>query len=70
MYRVLRPFVDLEDGGRYGVGDEFPHTGITVSPMRLKRLSSTMNRQGVQLIEEVEEQEREPQKRSRKSKRS
>ena len=50
MYSVINDFTDLRDGGRYRAGDEFPRAGVTVSPERLKELSSRDNRRGIPLI--------------------
>lgn len=53
MYKVIKTFTDLQGGGRYNVGDVFPHDGVTVTEDRLKKLSSNSNRQGVPLIAKV-----------------
>lgn len=51
MYRVVRRFTDLQDGGRpYEVGSRYPRTGVKVTKERLEELSSDRNRRGVALI--------------------
>lgn len=50
MYKVIRSFVDLEDGGRYRAGDTFPRAGVTVVAERLERLCGSANRRGIPLI--------------------
>lgn len=79
MYKVTRYFTDLQDNGYvYRVGDSFPRPNLQVSDERLKELSTSENKQGVPLIEEIIEESAEkpleapeaPQKpkRTRKSK--
>ena len=54
MFRVIRYFTDMQDGGRpYSVGETFPREGLTVSANRITELSTNANLQGVPLIEEV-----------------
>ena len=51
MYRVIKMFTDLQDGGyMYNAGDEFPRSGVKVSESRINELLSTRNRQGKPLI--------------------
>lgn len=80
-YRVIKYFTDLQDGEYpYNAGDTFPRKGLTVSADRIKELSSTANKRGIALIEEVRDAdetaspdkpasvENEPRKRARKHK--
>lgn len=54
MYRVIKNFNDLLDGNhRYLEGDTYPRDGYKPSEDRIKELSSTSNKRGVQLIEEI-----------------
>ena len=56
MYKVIKYFVDLQDGNRpYNVGDVFPRSGLEVKPERLAELAGSENKQGVPLIKLVEE---------------
>lgn len=56
MYKVLVYFTDLQDNGYpYNEGDAFPRFGLSVSENRLKELSTTNNRRGIQLIQLVEQ---------------
>lgn len=56
MYRVVKFFTDLQDGGHpYHVGEAFPRDGVEVTEERIKELSGRENRQGVPLIENVEQ---------------
>lgn len=56
MYKVVKSFTDLQDNGfAYGVGDIFPHSGLTVSEQRFAELAGSNNRQGTPLIVLVEE---------------
>ena len=65
MYRVIKPFTDLQDNNyAYYVGDTFPRNGVEVGAERVAELSSDKNLQGVPLIEEVVEKP----KRTRKKK--
>jgi hypothetical protein len=80
-YRVIKYFTDLQDDEYpYNAGDTFPRKGMTVTADRIKELSSTANKRGVALIEEVRGTdetaepdkaapvENEPRKRARKPK--
>ena len=65
MYKVIKPFYDLQDNNHvYSVGDTFPHNGVEVDVERIAELASDKNLQGVPLIEEVVEKP----KRTRKKK--
>ena len=56
MYRVIKRFVDLQDGSHlYEVGEPFPRSGKTVSEARLTELSTANNRQRMPLIEKIED---------------
>lgn len=56
MYKTKVLFTDLQDGShKYLPGDIFPREGLEVSEERLKELSTTANRRGIVLIEEVKE---------------
>lgn len=72
MYRVIVPFIDLQDGERpYNVGDVYPCDGKKVSEARIEQLASQKNRRKTALIEYVEEKPQEvvePVKRTRKKK--
>lgn len=71
MYRVIKYFTDLQDGGHaYHEGDAFPRGGFEVSEKRLMELSTNKNRRRIPLIEKVIEEIKEeaPKKRSRKAK--
>ncbi len=51
MYKVIKRFVDMQDGGHeYNVGDKFPREGVEVSKYRIDRLSGDKNRQRTPLI--------------------
>ncbi|MBC1651312.1 hypothetical protein HCJ13_14040 [Listeria booriae] len=51
MYRVVKAFTDLLDGGRvYREGDAFPAEGAEVSEARLDELSGYQNRHREPLI--------------------
>jgi hypothetical protein len=51
IYKVIRPFVDLQDCSHaYRGGDIFPREGLTVSDQRINELASSNNRRGVPLI--------------------
>ena len=68
MYRVIKHFVDLQDGNfAYQVGDEYPRKGISVLPSRINELASNKNLQKTPLIEEIPEKVEEP-KKEKKSK--
>lgn len=56
MYKVIKQFTDLQDNNYlYNVNDTFPHSGFEVLPSRLKELSTSANRRGEPLIEEIED---------------
>lgn len=56
MYRVIERFKDLQNRNHiYEVGDEFPHDGKRISAKRIAELSSSDNRIGKPLIEEIVE---------------
>jgi hypothetical protein len=53
-YRVIKRFVDLQDGGHaYGMGEKFPRDGHVVTDERIHDLSTGSNKLGVPLIEEI-----------------
>lgn len=61
MYRVTKYFTDLQDNGyAYNEGDTFPRDGMTVTADRIKELSTSANRRGIALIEEVRGAEETP----------
>ena len=54
MYKVVCPFVDLQDDNfPYGMGDKYPRKGLRPTKKRIAELSSTKNRRGIVLIEKV-----------------
>lgn len=54
MYKVLRTFIDLQDGKHlYQKGDEYPRKGYSSSNDRVKELSTEKNKAGEPLIEVV-----------------
>ena len=56
MYKVIHHFLDLQDDNYYyAVGKTFPRRGKRPSKERLKELSSSANKIGVPLIEEVKQ---------------
>lgn len=56
MYRVLRYFEDLQDGGyKYNAGDRYPRDGLSPSEGRIGELSGPSNKQGRPLIEIAED---------------
>lgn len=60
MYQVIKYFEDLQDGNhKYKVGDKYPRDGFEVLHSRIKELSTSANRQGVPLIEEIKEEANE-----------
>lgn len=60
-------FTDLQDGRHaYYPGDEFPRKSLKVSAARLKELSTTNNRRGRAVIEEVKEPDAEPKQEEQK----
>ena len=55
-YKVIRKFKDLQDDGFfYNVGDVYPRKSKRASKKRIAELSSSENRRGEPLIEEVVE---------------
>lgn len=55
MYRVIAEFCDKQDDYKvYGVGDEFPRSGLEVTEERIQELASDANALGKPLIEKVE----------------
>ena len=58
MYKVIKTFVDLKDGGyRYNEGDTYPRKGIVASEARIAELSGARNRQSTPLIKKVKKNE-------------
>lgn len=56
-YKVIYPFKDLEDNNYiYAVNDKFPYDDKEISKKRIKELSSTKNKIGKRLIEEIEDE--------------
>lgn len=62
MYKVIKPFHDLQDsvavkGGtvyhKYEVGDEYPRQGAKASAARIAELAGADNKQGEPLIKMV-----------------
>lgn len=54
MWRVVEAFADITDSlYKYSVGDEYPRAGVKASYSRIKELSTSRNRRGIPLIEEV-----------------
>ena len=54
MYIVKKAFSDLQDSNYlYDIGDEYPRSGLEVSPERIAELSGSNNLQGVPLIKAV-----------------
>lgn len=67
MYRVIKHFTDLQDGGfAYNVGDLFPRKGFEASAERIEELASHSNRQRTPLIEKVKEEKVEKKKGAKK----
>ncbi len=59
-YKVIYPFKDLEDNGHiYKIDDKFPFDDKEISKKRMKELSSTKNKIGKRLIEEMEDEANE-----------
>lgn len=57
MYKVIVFFTDLQDNNYpYKVNDTFPRNGFDVLPSRFKELSTSVNRRGKPLIEEIVEE--------------
>ena len=56
MYKVIKYFVDLQDGNHpYNVGDAFPRKGASASDGRIAELAGRNNLQNTPLIAKVEE---------------
>ena len=54
MYKVICPFVDLQDDEYpYDVGDRYPRKGLKVTKKRIRELATEENRRGVVLIKEI-----------------
>lgn len=75
MYKVIKPFFDLQDftstkSGKvyqeYKEGDEYPRKGFKVSEERLAELSRSENKLNTPLIQLVEE-EKSAKRRTKKS---
>lgn len=61
MYRVVRPFFDLQDKNHeYAPGDTFPRAEMEVSAERIAELASDKNRRGVPVIEKIAEKPKRP----------
>lgn len=55
MFTVIKSFTDLQDNDYlYLEGDTYPRDGLEVSEERLAELSTTANRRGEPLVENVE----------------
>lgn len=60
MYKALIHFTDKQDNGyAYHSGDIFPREGMVVSEERLKELSTSANKKGKPVIEEVKEKKKD-----------
>lgn len=70
MFTVIKSFTDLQDNDYlYLEGDTYPRDGFEVSEERLAELSTTANRRGEPLVENVEElKEEKPKSKPRKRK--
>jgi len=56
MFRVIKYFTDLQDGGHaYNEGDIYPRAGLEPSPERIKELSGKKNKRKEPLIIEAQE---------------
>lgn len=56
MYKVIKHFVDLQDGNHpYNEGDCFPRKGAKASDERIAELAGSNNLQNTPLIAVVEE---------------
>lgn len=54
MYIVCKTFADLQDNNfLYDIGDEYPRSGLEVSPERIAELAGSNNLQGMPLIKAV-----------------
>lgn len=59
MYKVIKPFFDLEDKNfEYKEGQTFPRKGAKVSEDRIEELLSGRNKLKTPLIKEVKEQKK------------
>ncbi|MDR9795221.1 hypothetical protein Q4O60_01675 [Aeribacillus pallidus] len=55
-YVVIKDFTDLQDGNHiYRAGNSYPRKGYKPTKKRTEELSSSKNRRGEPLIEEVKE---------------
>lgn len=69
MYKAVRYFTDLQDNNYpYKAGDTFPRKGLDVTAERLEELSTSKNRRGIPVIEEVKEETRATKPRSSRKK--
>ena len=70
MYKVIKLFTDLQDGGyRYEVGDEYPREGYEPTEERIAELSGRTNKQGAPLIKAIKEEKKAaPKKTAKKGK--
>lgn len=69
MYRVIKAFVDLQDGNfSYSEGDTYPRKGLNVLPSRIKELATNKNLQKTPLIEEIPDVEEKPEKKTKSAK--
>lgn len=60
MYRVIAPFVDLEDEMHsYKIGDMYPRSGLKLKKSRIRELAGESNRQRTPLIREEKDPEKE-----------
>lgn len=50
MYKVIKAFVDADDGHMYEAGDEFPRQGHVPEKNRVLELASASNRLGYPVI--------------------
>lgn len=56
MFKVVKLFTDLKDGGHlYNVGDRYPREGLQPTEERIKELSGSNNKQKAPLIVKVED---------------
>lgn len=54
MFKVIKRFVDMQDGGYvYHVGDEYPHHTRSVPMKRIEELASGENKLKTPLIREI-----------------
>ena len=67
MYKVIKPFTDLQDSNyKYDIGDIYPRKGLNVLQSRINELASNKNLQKTPLIEEIPEKAEEPKKEKKK----